>query len=145
MTMTTNGTLPDEVMDDLLTMYLAGEASGATNALVEQHARAHPAFAARLAAAGALSLSDAPAPEPAGDLELRALAQTRQFLFLRSLFFAGGLLFTLLPLVFTFGDGGVQFLVLGRHPGLVWSFWSVAAASWVACVVMQRQVRGTGL
>jgi hypothetical protein len=61
------------------------------------------------------------------------------------MFTAGAMLFTLLPLVFTFGSSGVQFLVLGRHPGLVWSFWSLAAASWTACYVMHRRVRQAGL
>jgi hypothetical protein len=34
---------------------------------------------------------------------------------------------------------------LGRYPGLVWAFWSVAAASWVAYYVMNRTLRRTGL
>jgi hypothetical protein len=137
--------MTDEVMNDLLTVYLAGEASADTRVLIENHARQSPAFASKLDAAAALSLVDVPQSGPSNDLELRALAQTRQFIFLRTLFWASGLLFTLLPLVFTFDERGVQFLVLGRHPGLVWSFWSIAAASWVACYVMHRQVRQAGL
>ena len=135
----------DDVMNDLLTVYLAGEASTATKALIETYARQNPAFATKVQAAGALSLGDSSNGEPSRDLELRTLAKTRQFIFLRTLFFAGAVLFTLLPLVFTFDERGAQFLILGRYPGLVWSFWSIAAASWTACYVMHRQVRDSGL
>ena len=137
-------TMSDDVMNDLLTLYVAGEASAGTRTLVEQHARENAAFASRLESARALPPL-APPHEPSGDLELRALSEARQFLHLRSAFWAGGILFTLLPLIFSFDGGGVQFLILGRHPGLVWSFWSVAAASWVACYVMHRQIRHVGL
>jgi hypothetical protein len=76
---------------------------------------------------------------------LKTLTGTRQYIFLRTVFCAGGVLFSLLPLVFTFGEGGVEFLVFGRHPELVWSFWSIAAAAWTACYVMPRQVTRAGL
>jgi len=135
----------DDVLNDLLTVYLAGEASAGTKTLIESHARQNPAFASRIAAARAWSLNDSAHGEPARDLELQALNKTRQFIFLRTLFFAGGVLFTLLPLLFAFDERGVEFLVWGRYPGLVWSFWSIAAAAWVACVVMHRQVQRTGL
>jgi hypothetical protein len=135
----------DDVLDDLLTIYLTGEASAATNALIESHARQNPAFASRIAAARAWSLNDAAHGEPARDLELTTLTKTRQFIFLRTLFFAAGILFTSLPLTFAFDERGVQFLIWGRYPGLVWSFWSIAAASWIACVVMHRHVQRTGL
>ncbi len=137
-------TLHDDVMTDLLTVYLAGEASAATRALVEARAAADAGFARRLAAARDVSLESA-APAAAPDAELRALGHTRQFLFLRTMFVAWGVVFTLLPLTFTFGDGGAQFVFWGRHPGLVWSFWSLAAASWTAGVLMHRQVRHSGL
>ena len=39
--------MTDEVMNDLLTLYLAGEASADTKALIESHARQHAAFASK--------------------------------------------------------------------------------------------------
>ena len=136
----------DDVLNDLLTLYLADEASADTRALIEDRARREPAFAARLAAARAVDLTAAAVPAPPlGDAELRSLKRTRHAIFLRTLFWAAGLFFTLLPLVFH-GDGdSVEFLFLGRHPGLVWAFWSVAAASWTAYYVMNREVARTGL
>ena len=135
----------DDVMNDLLTLHLAGEASADTRALIESHARQNAAFASKLEAAGALSPIWVPDSGPPSDHELRTLTETRKFIFLRSVFLAGGILFTLLPLVFSFDDRGVEFLVLGRHAGLMWSFWSVAVAAWTACYVMHRQVRPVGL
>jgi len=135
----------EEVMNDLLTLYLAGEASGDTKALIESHARQDGAFAWKLNAAGALSPIGVPDSGPPSDHELRTLTETRKFIFLRTVFWSGGIFFTLLPLVFTFDERGIEFLVLGRHAGLMWSFWSVAVAAWTACYVMHRQVRRVGL
>lgn len=136
----------DDVLNDLLTLYLAGEASADTRALIEERARREPAFAATLAAARAVDVAGAlPDASPAPNAELEALKRTRQAILLRTVFWSGGLLFTLLPLVFSFGDGRVEFLILGKYPGLMWSFWSVAAAAWVACYVMHREIRSRGL
>jgi hypothetical protein len=135
--------LTDDVMNDLLTVYLAGEASADTKALVESHARQHPAFAARLQAAGDFALPDVPPAHR--DAELGALADTRRFILFRTIFLAAAVLFTLLPLVFTIGDEGPELLILGRHAGLVWAFWSLAAASWSAWYVFGRSLRRAGL
>jgi hypothetical protein len=137
-------TISDDVMNDLLTMYLAGDASADTKALVEAHAREHHAFAARVAGAASFALPEVGAGF-SSDHELRVLAATRQFIRLRTVFCAGGILFTLLPLVFTFGNGGVEFLILGREQGLAWAFWSLAAASWTAFILMNRRVGRLGL
>lgn len=135
----------DDVLNDLLTLYLAGEASADTRALIEDRARREPAFAARLTAAREVDVAAALAEAPPRDIELQALTRTRQTLFLRHLFWAGGLVFTLLPFVFHVGDEGAGFLILGRYPGLMWAFWSIAAASWVAYYVIDRRVGRTGL
>jgi anti-sigma factor RsiW len=142
----------DDVVNDLLTLYLAGEASADTRALIEERARREPAFAAKMTAARAVDQAAAEAialpgvlATPPDDVELRALTRTRQAIFLRMLFFAAAVFFTLLPLSFRGGANGVEFLFLGKQPGVVWAFWGVAAASWTACVLMHREVRKAGL
>jgi hypothetical protein len=138
-------TIPDDVMNDLLTLYLADEASPATRALVDAYARQHPAVAARLAAARGVAVPEVPMVGPAPDSELRALTATRHYIRLRTVFVAGAVLFTLMPFAVRGGDGGVEFLILGKEPGLAWASWSLAAASWVAWVVMRRRLRVVGL
>ena len=135
-------TLPIEVMNDLMAVYLAGDASAATRQLVEDFAREHQDFAARLrSAAGDLNLPTPPPP----DLELAALKQTRDFLRLRSLFLGAGILFTSTPFLFHFSNGRFEWLLIGRESGLVWASLSLAAASWAAHWLMNREVRKAGL
>lgn len=137
--------ITEDVMNDLLTLELSGEASADTKSLIEGYARENPAFAARLEAAARLPALDAPAGGPSFDRELQVLADTRRFIFLRTLLVAAALMFSVLPFTFTFGSDGVHFLVLGRFPGLVWSSWSLAAASWAAAYVIGRRIRRAGL
>ncbi len=133
--------LTDAVWNDLATLYAAGEASAETRALVEAHAREDRAFAAHLRTAGAAP----PLPEPpAPDASLETVRRVREFLRLRTLFFAGAVLFTLLPLTFVFRNGQVTFLLL-HEPALRNSFWSIAVASWIAWWLMNRKVTQAGL
>jgi hypothetical protein len=133
--------LTDAVWDDLATLYAAGEASAETRALVEAHAREDATFAVRLRSAGAApALPEPPAPDAA----LETVRRVREFLRLRTLFFAGAVFFTLLPLAFVFRNGQVTFLLL-NEPALRNAFWSIAVASWVAWWVMNRKVTQAGL
>ncbi|MBL0157939.1 MAG: hypothetical protein IPP47_12680 [Bryobacterales bacterium] len=138
-------TLPPEVMDDLLTLYLAGEASPASRQLVDEYARTHVEFAAALRSANELELPASPA-RPAPDLELAALKKTREYFRLRSIFMGAGIFFSLLPFSFRAGAGGFEWLVIGyANNGIVWASASLAAANWVACWLMDREVRKAGL
>ena len=133
----------DDVLNDLLTLYLAGEASADTRALVEERARRDPAFAAKLTAARELDRTAARAIElpvpgtPPGDVELRDLLTTRYAIFARTLFFACAIIFTFVPLLF---------LAPSRlHPSIVRSFWMLAAIAWLGCWHTHRQVGKAGL
>jgi hypothetical protein len=137
--------ITEDVMNDLLTLQLSGEASADTRSLIESYARENPAFAAKLAAAARPPALDEAAGGLPFDRELRVLAETRQFIFLRTICFAAAVLFTLVPFTFTWGSAGVHFLLLGHFPGLVWSAWSLAVASWWAVWVMSRRIRRVGL
>jgi hypothetical protein len=132
-------------MDDLLALYLAGEASPATQRLVDDYARTHPEFAAALRSATELNLP-APPAGPSPDLELAALKRTREYFLLRSIFMGAGIFFSLAPFVFRFGPGGFEWLIIGyANNGIVWASASLAAAFWVACWLMNREVRKAGL
>lgn len=137
-------TIPCEVMNDLLTLYLAGEASPETRRLVDDYARHHPDFAQALAAAHQLELPAAD-PPPREKTELTTLRLVRQYIFLRSLFFGMGLAFTLVAFTLVFHNGNITFFLLRDEPGLGYSALSIAAASWSAWYVMRRQVQKAGL
>lgn len=133
--------LPREVMDDLMVMYLGGEASPSTARMVEEYAAAHPDYGALLWRAQ----QPPPLPAAAPDKELEVMRMTRTHMFLRSLFVGAGGFFTLAPLTFVFKGGQLTFLLLRDAPAVASGFWSLAAASWVAAYVMHRSVRRAGL
>ena len=93
-----------EVILDLLPLHLAGEASPASSALVEDYLRTDPELAARARAQRAESFASAPAPAP--ERELETLRRTRRLLTALRWLLAWGLALTLLPL-------GVQFRIVG--------------------------------
>jgi hypothetical protein len=134
----------DDVLNDLLTLYLAGDASTDTRALIEERARLEPAFAAKMSASRELDRTAARAIElpgvlgwPPGDVELRALRLTRNAIFFRTLFLACAILFMLVPLFF---------LAPSRlHPSIVRAFWYLAAVAWFGCWSAHRLVRKAGL
>ncbi len=137
-------TLSPAVMNDLIPVYLAGEACPETRQLVEEYAQLHPEFAAALRLAAELEMPVPPA-SAAGDLEIAALRKTRHFVRLRSIFMGTGIFFTLAPFMFQFGSGGFEWLLIGRADGLVSASASLAAASWVAYWLMNREARKAGL
>jgi anti-sigma factor RsiW len=134
-----------DVVNDLLTIYLAGEASADTRALVEEYLATDPALAREVDAArsGSLPLPDVP-PGPA-TAEKRALDATRQMLKHRTSTLVVATLFTVLPLTFAFDASGITFLLIRDAPvvGLAW--WVTAAVMWGCHLWVRRRVRVSGL
>ncbi len=133
-----------EVLEDLAALYLSGEAAPGTRAFVEACAAADAGYAARLSRARNLELH-APPVAVQRDAELEALRKTREVIRLRTLFLAMGIAFTALPLTFTFGPEGVEFVFWPHVKGVISAFWSIAASSWVAAWLMHRSVGRRGL
>lgn len=127
-----------DVMLDLAALVDAGEASEASRGLVAAYRRVHPGFMP-------VELGTQPPAASGTDGALETLRKTRQLIRLRTIFNAMAIAFTLLPFSFRGGDDGVSFLFLGREPGVVAASLSVAAASWVAMIVMTRALRTRGL
>lgn len=82
-----------EVILDLLPLYLAGEASPATRALVEEYMRQDPAFAERVRLQSTDPFAQGPPSAPAPDLELRSLRRTRRLLGWQRWLFGFGIFF----------------------------------------------------
>ncbi len=139
--------LPVEVMNDLLTLYLAGEASNESRRLVESYAATHPQFQKALSGAQSLVLPAVQTGIPgAGEKDLHALRRIREQLVLRTIFLAMAIAATLIPFTFTFHGTAIRFAFWNNGlEGIAYASIGVALASWTACYVMHRSLRRTGL
>lgn len=132
-----------DVIGDLLPLYLGGEVSADTKALVEHYLGQDPELAQAVAAAKALKLP--PTPGPAPGAEKAALDETRRLLKTRSSTMATAVLFTALPFAFTFDGSGITFLLIRDQPvvGAAWLFTAAVLWGWHAHV--RRRLRVSGL
>jgi hypothetical protein len=133
-----------EIVEDLLPLYVAGEASAESRAAVEEWLGNDPELA-RLAAELRDDFVLAPAtgtPQTSGQI---ALAATKALLRRRSWLLALALLFTCLPLSFSFDSGGLRFFMLRDVPLISSMSLATALCLWIAFFVVMRRLRVTGL
>lgn len=90
-------TVTREVILDLMPLHLAGEASAASSALIEEYLRTDPDLANRVRTMSAESFATPVAPA-APERELETVRRTRRLLFALRWLLAWGLALTLLPL-----------------------------------------------
>jgi len=137
-----------DVILDLLPVYLMGEASPATRALVEDYLARDPELAARVRAndLGALEVAGAGLPAPLPELELRAFERTRRVIFWMRWLCALACVFTAASLSchFSFDSRGrltdAGFL-LGNYPLALALCMAAAAGCWIAYFALRRTVR----
>ncbi len=148
--MTTSIT-PD-VIKDLLPLYVAGEASADTRAIVDAWLRTDPetaAYAAALAQvhaapAGPLTTS-AMGSGPVAGAGRAALAETKSLLRRRTWLMAAAIVCSGLPFTIVGGDAGVRFFMLRDEPLASMVLVGVAAVCWVMFALTVRRLRVTGL
>ena len=137
-----------DVIRDLLPLYVAGEGSPATRALVEQELADDPELArlVREMTAGERSLAEvAREVAPSAANERRALLATRRQLRRRSWLMGLAIAATLLPLSVQGDSEGVHFFVLEGAPWAASVLWSAAVALWIAYWHVGRRLKVTGL
>ena len=127
-----------DVVKDLLTVYLAGEATADTRALVEEWLREDPELARQVDRARQAELP--PVPPPPVTAEKRALERTRRQWRWRAILFGTAGYFTLLPLSFTFDSEGFRGLLIQDWPQRMVVL-ALAAALWVFYWRVTRRVR----
>lgn len=134
-----------DVVQDLLALELAGEASADSRALIEEYLDSDPEFARQAAAARRTPLVLPPVPGPTPTAEKLALERTRSLLKTRSSTLAVAAIFTVLPLAFAFDETGVTYWLIRDDPKVGLAWWATAAAMWIAHFAVRRRLRGTGL
>lgn len=140
--------LHPDVVKDLLALELAGEASPASRALIEEHAAADPELARLIAEARDEKspwsrAADRIAVPPTA--EKAALDATRRSLRARSYLLGGAIFASLLPFSIYADDAGIQFLLIRDAPLAAALCFAAAGVLWVAFVRVSRRLRVTGL
>ena len=136
-----------EVIVDLLPVYLSGEASPATRSLVEEFLKQDAEFAQRVRRQWAESFAKLAPSAPPPDLELRSLRRTHHLLALQKWLFAIGIGFfaTSFSCRFSSVGGHIQgphFLLLD-DPLAYGSCLAPALACWIAYFIIRRRLRAT--
>jgi anti-sigma factor RsiW len=137
--------ITQDIVTDLLPAYLSGEASRDTQALVEDFMNGNPQFAAVVHAARR-GLSEPVLPDQramAADLERESVNRTRAVIRSQGRLLAFAVVFTLMPLSFSFGPGGIQFLLRDQPVAAV--FWLPAASLWFTYLRTRTRLRSAGL
>ena len=132
-----------DIVKDLIPVYLAGDASADTQALVESYLKTDPALASDVRAARGPSLG-LPATRPP-TAEKQALETTRQLLKSRTSTLVVAMVFTVLPLTFAFHGTKITFFLIRDAPTIGIAWWVTAAIMWIWHLSIRRRLRVSGL
>jgi hypothetical protein len=134
-----------EVILDLLPVYLAGEASPATRALIEEYLEHDAELAQRIRVQGADNLAKIAPSALAPDLELRSLRRTRALIGWQKWLFALAICFTALALTsqFSFQEGRIKdfHFLIRDFPAPFGSLALLAIACWTGYYILRRRLR----
>jgi hypothetical protein len=134
-----------EVILDLLPVYLSGEASPATRALVEEYMKQDPELAQRIRLQWSENFARVVPSALPPDLELRSLRRTRRLLGWQRWLFGFGIFFTALSLSneFSFADGRLKefHFLLRDYPVEFGICLTLGIACWVVYFSIRRRLR----
>jgi hypothetical protein len=138
-------TVTRDVIYDLLPDYFAGRTSEDTKALVNEFFKADPEFA-RMAERFQSLLTDGVEKRVAADVHERLiLERTRRFLRYRNQLIGFAVAYSLLPFLFVFRDGQVEWFMVRDKPVAALMFGIAGIGCWIGVYVMGRHSRSTGL
>lgn len=134
-----------EVILDLLPVYLAGEASPATRALVEEYMKQDPELGQRIRLQWADNLAKVLPSALPPDLELRSLRRTRKLLGWQKWLFGLGISFSALSLSNQFSFEGWRLkdfhFLLRDYPAEFGSCVVLGLACWIAYFSIRNRLR----
>jgi hypothetical protein len=141
--------ITQNVVMDLLPLYLSGEASPDTKELIGEFQRQNPEFAKVVEAHqrefGRQRDLLEPAGAPSADHELRTLAQTRSLMERQKWSMAVALMLTAFPFSFVFSGSHLTFVLVRDQPMLAALSWCGAAILWIHYFITRRRLRTAGL
>jgi anti-sigma factor RsiW len=132
--------ITDDVVRDLMPLYMAGEASADTVKLVEEYLARHPQL--RSAVAEEMPRLEGAVP---ANLEKRALEHTRRMLARKNNWLGAAIFLTLAPFSFRFGEGGVSAVLYRDWPGVAAAAVALGLAAWGMFLLTLRRLNATGL
>ncbi len=134
-----------EVILDLLPVYLSGEASPATRALVEEFLQQDAQLAQRIRMQWAENLANVSPSSVPPDLEVRSLSRTRKLLALQRWLFALGIAFSVVSLTseFSFAGGHLKefHFLLRDYPVEFGTCMALGIACWTVYYFIRRRLR----
>lgn len=138
--------IPREVILDLLPVYLAGEASPATRAWLEEYLAQDPELADRVRRQRTESFNHASLPPVPPELELRALRRTRRAMTQLRWLFGLGMAFsaTALALEISFRPLRIRLLLLD-YPAQFGTCLAIGVMCWTAYFLLRRRLRAAGV
>ncbi|HEU5251246.1 MAG TPA: hypothetical protein VFW15_14760 [Thermoanaerobaculia bacterium] len=136
-----------EVILDLLPVYLSGEASPPTRAVVESFLEQDPDFARRIREQSLENMTRSAPATPPPELELKAFRRTRRMLVWQRWLIGFGMFFTALALSiqFRFSNGRVEDLhfLAQDHPVAFGVCALLAVSCWIANFALRHALRST--
>jgi anti-sigma factor RsiW len=140
--------IPREVILDLLPVYMAGEASPATRAFVEEYLAQDPELAQRVRSQGEADLDRGlAAVSLPPELELRSLRRTRGLLGLQRWLFGFAIGFTAISLSTNVSITGHRItgahLLIQDHPIPFGICVALAVGCWTGNALLRRRLRST--
>lgn len=134
-------TVTRDIIEDLIPVYLSGEASPDTKTLVEQYVSVHPEMAALLQGGRLPDFNASASP----DLGLKALQQTRILLKQRTSFLVLAAMLSVSIFTFSFHGSNIRFLLFRDAPAVAWTLLAASVIFYLRFYLICRQLVVTGL
>jgi hypothetical protein len=129
----------------LIPVYLAGDASPATRALIDEYLRQDPELAQRVQALSANSLATIPQPPLSSDIEVRSLPRARALIGWQKWLFGLAITFTALSFSdeFSTESGHLRefHFLIRDYPAQFGTFAALALICWVSYYLIRRRLR----
>ena len=138
-------TVTKEIIRDLLPVYLAGDASADTRALVEEFLAQDAELRAWVENARETHLPELPHANELQSLELKSLDRTRELLSRKTWLLAVSLFFSFTPMTFAIVGRRVVFLMARDYPFAAIASLAIALAGWIAYLDTCRRLSMTGM